>query len=81
MAYTIGGIAIVLLFATWLLLPVLKRSGKTWVTIVVICVGLSVYIWSRRFVHRRWLRRDQDGNRPAPPFGREWMRWVVAFVL
>jgi len=80
-ANTLGGIATALLLASWILLPILQGSGKVWVTIIAAFTGLFVYILSRRFIHRRWLRRDRSGNRPAPPFGMEWCRWVIAFVL
>ena len=82
LATTIGGIAVGLLVASWFLLPILQGTGKVWVTIIAVFAALAVYVGSRRVVHRRWLRRDcRTGERPAPPFGREWLRWVFAFVL
>ena len=82
LATTVGGVAAALLIASWLLLPILQGIGNVWVTIIAVIAGVAAYIGSRRVVHRRWLRRNRDsGQRPAPPFGREWCRWVIAFLL
>lgn len=82
LANTVGGVATGLLLASWFLLPILRGTGNVWVTIIAVLIGVAAYIGSRRVVHRRWLRRDRDsGQRPAPPFGREWCRWVIAFLL
>ena len=81
-ANTLGGVAVLLLLGSWFLLPTFQRTGNVWITIIAVFLGVAAYIGSRRVVHRRWLRRDrQSGNRPAPPFGKEWCRWVIAFVL
>ena len=81
LANTLGGIATVLVLAELLLLPVLQGSGNVWVTIIAVFSGFACYIVTRRYWHRRFLRRDrQSGRRPAPPFGKEWTRWVIAFV-
>lgn len=82
LANWLGGIATALVVASWILLPILQGTGKVWVTIIAVFAALAAYIGSRRIVHRRWLRRDRrTGERPAPPFGREWCRWVIAFLL
>ena len=78
MAYWLGGITTAIWVIQVLLLPVLTAT-----TVAVICVlfGLAMFVVSRRPIHRRLLRRDRNGNRPAPPFGREWCRWLIAFAL
>lgn len=82
LANTVGGVALALLLASWFLLPILRGTGNVWVTIIAVFAALAAYVGSRRIVHRRWLRRDRrTGERPAPPFGREWCRWVIAFLL
>ena len=82
MANTIGTVAVGLLLASWVLLPILQGS-KTWFVIISVFVGVAVYIYSRRIIHRRWLRRDQETGDyiVTSPFGREWCRWLVAFLL
>lgn len=81
LANTLGGIATVLVLAEMFLLPVLQGSGNVWVTIISVFAALACYVRTRSYWHRRYLRRDrQSGDRPAPPFGKEWTRWVIAFV-
>lgn len=80
MACWLGGISTSLVLARWILLPVLQGTGQIWVTIIGVFAGIACYISTRRYWHRRYLRRDKDNKRPAPPFGREWVRWVIAFV-
>ena len=80
MALWIGGICTGILISCWCLLPILQGSGNMWVYILSIILGIVCYIASRRYWHRRFLRRDQHGNRPQPPFGREWVRWLLAFI-
>ena len=82
LAMGLGSVVSALLVAQWFLLPILAETGNVWPSIIALFVGLAVYLWSRRPVHRRYLRRDpKTGKRPAPPFGREWCRWVFAFVM
>ncbi len=81
LATTLGGIATTLLLAEMFVLPVLQGSGHVWVTIIAVIASLLCYVRTRFYWHRRYLRRDrQSGERPAPPLGREWLRWVIAFV-
>lgn len=81
LASTLGGIATALVLSEMFLLPVLQGSGNVWVTIIAVFSGFACYIVTRRYWHRRFLRRDrQSGRRPAPPLGKEWTRWVIAFV-
>lgn len=80
-ANTLGGIATVLVLAEMFLLPVLQGSGNVWVTIISVFAGLACYVRTRSYWHRRYLRRDKQSRcRPAPPLGKEWTRWVIAFV-
>ena len=79
LAMTAGIFVTTLLVAKWFLLPLLTL---TWVSILATILGFAVYVWSRRLVYRRYFRRNRTtGARPAPPFGREWCRWVFLFVL
>lgn len=80
MACWLGGIATTLVFASWVLLPILQGNGSAWVTIIAIFAGIACYIATRRYWHRRYLRRDKDNNRPAPPFGKEWVRWLIVIA-
>lgn len=82
LATIIGGIAAGLVLASWFLLPILQGTGKAWITIAAIFTALAVYVGSRGPIHRRLLRRNcETGVRPAPPLGKEWLRWLLAFVL
>ena len=81
MANIIGGLLTSLVVAEMLILPLLNGSGNTWITIISIFAAITCYTITRRYWHRRYLRRDrQTGCRPAPPFGKEWARLVIAFV-
>lgn len=81
LANTLGGVTTVLVFAEMFLLPVLQGSGNVWVTIISVLAGSACYVGSRFHWCRRYLRRDrQSGHRPAPPFGKEWARWVIVLV-
>lgn len=81
MANIIGGIITSLVIAEIIILPILKGSGNTWIIIISIFAAITCYTITRRYWHRRYLRRDrQTGCRPAPPFGKEWARLVIAFV-
>lgn len=81
LANILGGIATILVLAEMFILPVLQGSGNVWVTIIAVFSGFACYIVTRRYWYRRYLRRDrQSGRRPAPPLGKEWTRWVIAFV-
>jgi len=80
MALWMGGISTAILVCLWCLLPILQGSGNMWVYIISIASGIACYVFSRRYWHRRFLRRDENHNLPAPPFQKEWARWVLAFV-
>ena len=70
-----------LLVAQWVLLPILQGQGNAWVTIIAVIASVVCYTATRRHWHRRFLRRDpHTGDLPAPPFGREWARWLLAFI-
>lgn len=75
---TLGAGATALLLGAWFLLPLLTMK---WVIIASVLFGVLMYAISRRWMHRRFLRRNRSGVRPAPPFGKEWARWVFAFVI
>lgn len=80
MACWLGGISTALVIAQWVLLPILQGNGSAWVTIIAVFAGITCYIATRRYWHRRYLRRDKDNNRPAPPLGKEWARWLIVIV-
>lgn len=81
MANWLGGIAASFFLAQLILLPILQGSGNVWVTIIAVLVGFACYVRTRFYWHRRYLRRDeQSGCLPAPPFGREWARWLIVIV-
>lgn len=75
---TLGGGATSLLLGAWFLLPLLTMK---WVIIASVLFGVLMYAISRRWMHKRFLRKNSSGVRPAPPFGKEWARWVFAFVI
>ena len=76
MAMGFGIAATVLTVGVYFLLPLVTKSGIVWTAIIA---GAIVYIVTRRFTFRRFIRRN--GFAPAPPFGIEFMRWVAAFGL
>jgi len=72
------GIAVtVLLIAVYFILPIVTRPAIIWIAVIL---GAIVYVITRRFIFRRFIRR-RDGSVPFPPFGIEWTRWVAALVL
>lgn len=75
MTMSIGIVATTLLVAIWVLLPILAGNGNVWLRILSIVAGLVVYIATRRHIFHHYL------HRPAPPFGREWCRWLFAFLM
>ena len=77
-AYWLGGILASLLLAQTLLLPLLTEALTTAASMFL---AFFVYVFTRRPIHRRLLRRNAQGQRQAPPMGREWLRWVIAFLL
>lgn len=78
----IGGIAIALVLATWTVLPILQGTGDRWVIISSVIVAVIIFVSSRRRFYGRWFRRDpRTGHLPAPPFGWEWARWVIAIAV
>ena len=82
MANWLGGIAAVFAAVSLFILPILQGTGNTWVIILAVLAGTATYVVSRRYWHRRFLRRNRNtGYRSAPPFGQEWCRWLFAFVL
>jgi len=77
----IAGIAIFLLLSGEFILPLLG-GNRTAVIAFSAAIGFIVYLLSRIPIYLRWFRRHRySGERPAPPFGREWCRWVIAFLL
>ena len=83
LAYWIGGVCIAIFALAEFILPVFQGQ-KTLVIIIAVCCGIAVYIITRRFTFRRYVRRrDANGTviTPAPPRGKEWLRWVFALVL
>lgn len=75
---TLGAGTTALLLGAWFLLPLLTMK---WVIIASVLFGVLMYAISRRWMHKRFLKRNSSGVRPAPPFGKEWARWVFAFVI
>ena len=83
MAYWVGGVCLAIFALSEFVLPVF-RSQNTLVVIIAVCCGIAVYALTRRFTFRRFVRRrNSDGEVvvPAPPHGKEWMRWLYALVL
>ncbi len=84
MAYGVGGFLIALFAVSEFLMPAIQGQ-KSFVITLAILFGVIVYVLTRRLTFRRYVtrRRNEYGQmvRPAPPFGREWMRWLFAFVM
>ena len=83
MAYGIGGFCIAVFAVSEFLMPALQGQKSLLIAIATL-FGAVVYALTRRFTFRRYVqRRDEHGQvfRPAPPYGREWMRWLFAFVM
>lgn len=78
----IGGIAIALVLATWIVLPIFQGTGDTWVIITSVIVAVIIFVASRIRFYGRWFRRNRStGHLPAPPFGWEWARWLIAIMV
>lgn len=73
-AMAIGIAVTTMLVAIWFLLPILAGRGNAWVTIIAIFAGFAVYVATRHHIIRYFRRMT------APPFGREWCRWLFAFL-
>ena len=80
MAMILGGISVALALVAILVVPLLQGSGTGWVVTLAILAGIIVYAVTRRFWYRRLFRRDDEGNLPEVPFGREWVRWLIFFL-
>ena len=78
-----AGIAVtVLLVGIWGLLPILSSSGHTWVLIIAVVTGLVMYFYTRPRIYRHYTRRDPVTRiQVAPPFGREWCRWLFIILM
>lgn len=82
LALGVGVFATTLGLAQWFILPILAGSGTLWVKLIAISFGIVVYLFSRLIIYIRLFRRNRyTRRRPAPPFGREWCRWLLFFVL
>lgn len=78
----IGGIATAITLGEIILLPLLQGTGTGWLMGFSAIAGIITYVITRRFWHRRFLRRNPQGAFiQAPPFGREWFRWLFAFAF
>ena len=84
LCYGIGGFCIAIYVVSEFLMPALVGQKALVITVAVI-LGVAIYGVTRYFTFRRYVRRRPDGNghmvRPAPPFGREWGRWLFAFAM
>ena len=78
-ASTTCGIVAALIVVNCFSLFIIKGTG---VTIIAVLAGVATHIGSRCIIHHKWLRRNRfTCERPAPPLGKEWCRWVIAFLL
>lgn len=62
----------------WIVHPIVP--GAVWVTLLSVLCCLILYIATRRYFFRRYIKRE-DGTKPAPPLKKEWLRWPCALLL
>jgi len=81
-AYLLGGFCIALFAITEFILPTLQGQKSVLIAIAIL-FGALVYAVTRIFTFRRYIGRRVNGRfvRPAPPYGREWLRWLFTFVM
>lgn len=81
MCQAIGGICFGLFAMVEFLLPMLRGQKALLITVSVL-IGVAVYLISRVFTYRRFVRRRVNGQTiiPQPPHGKEWLRWLC-FIL
>ena len=83
MCYGLGGFLIAIFAVSEFLMPAIQGQKALFIAIAAL-FGVVVYVVTRRFTFRRYVNRRMVNGlmvRPAPPFGREWMRWLFAFVM
>ncbi len=78
LANTIGGICVAIFLAIQFALPLLQGRNAL-VVLIATVLGVVVYGVTRVLVFRHFFGRR--GHRPAPPFGKEILRWLFAFIL
>ena len=81
LAMGLGTIATVFLVVFWFILPLLAGTTDLWLIILSVVVALGLYLATRRRVFRHYNRVTSNGTRVAPPFGREWCRWLFIFMM
>ena len=77
----LGGISAALAIVAIMVVPHIQGCGTSWIVMIAILVGIIVYAITRRFWYRRLFRRDKEGKLPEVPFGKEWIRWLIFFIV
>ena len=79
LAMGVGIAATIVLLVIWVILPMLAGSTDKWLVIVSVIAGLVMYLATRRPIFRHYTVHP-DGTPAAPPFGREWCRWLFIIL-
>ena len=81
MAMVVGVFATICLVAIWGILPMLANSTNKWLIILAVIAGLVMYFATRLRIYQHYTRRTPAGTLTAPPFGKEWCRWLFIIMM
>lgn len=80
MAMGVGIAASVFLVGIWVLLPIVAGSTTTWLIIFAVFASIAVYVTTRPSIFQYYMTRN-TGSPAAPPYGREWCRWLFIVMM